>query len=99
MKQIRSWGVIWSEAIPRAGDWRCQNSECRWDFNAEDDSAQYVVGFTTDGAYPSSLGGEMRVGRIIIECPDCFEKFYFHVTADTVDSIRDNCAVWPKEGI
>jgi hypothetical protein len=85
-KPIRSWGVVWNESIPRASAWYCLN--CGWQclvggFNWY----KYVIGFDS---------GPYGHPKIIIECPECFEKFWFHCQ-DFVDSLMRDCPNWPDE--
>lgn len=92
---MRSWGVVWTEAIPLSRDWRCPHCH-GWSFIGcvSDDKYDKIVGFSTSQAYVS-LAGVEKPGVLIVECPNCFENFSFHITSPEI--YRECCAAWPTD--
>lgn len=91
MQTLKSWGVAWTPAIRYAPDW-----DCRCGFPTPfklEDRMQYLVGFSTGG--PPSRNKE-AVGVQIFRCPQCFELFYFHITATAVRVYAEIAPQWPK---
>ena len=86
--EIKSWGVALNDSIPRAAGWDCQNKDCGWKcavlYRYWYDN---IVGYEHD-----SCTGE---GKVIIECPCCFEKFWFHFDAKECH-LPQKCPNWPK---
>ncbi|MBI2454355.1 MAG: hypothetical protein HYV54_02185 [Parcubacteria group bacterium] len=91
-----SWGVKYSSDIPHSADLRCL--ECRWSLARVESSERFIVGFSTDGSLMKIpfFGVGKIVGGIIIECPECFSKFWFHVSEDLADIFRMTLPQWPK---
>ena len=83
--RFHSWGVVWTEAIPRSADGSCLN--CAWMFQgtqlvATVENLKQIVGFeygpTTVSGYHPSTTRDGPIGKLIVECPRGFEKFWFH---------------------
>ncbi len=90
----QSWGVFYTSEIPQSKDWRCL--ECGWsfyDYEPTLDKYRFVVGFSTEMPCYSTQYG--IVGILIVECPKCFSKFFFHVQGLLLDMVVDNCPNWP----
>jgi hypothetical protein len=86
MSILRPWGVVWNESIPYAKNWRCQF--CAWEcVLGKTDWYKYVVGFEFD---------QNNRERIILECPQCFEKFWFHCDAEGF-GLTEICQNWPQK--
>ena len=67
-KPIKSWGVVLDGSIPHSADFYCENPQCgNWSYISNDeDRYKQIVGFVSNFE-----------PIIIIECPECFEKFGF----------------------
>ena len=78
----RSWGLSWNESFCRTIDWECR--QCGWSYFSHNrvERAKYVVGFSTNQPFPSGQIG--IVGILIVECPNCFSKFWFHIPEDNL---------------
>lgn len=75
---FQSWGEPWNQSIRHSTDWNCD--KCNWSFLDQHPlpQIQYVVGFSTNIPIPSHQHDV--VGILIVECPNCFSKFFFHLT-------------------
>lgn len=96
--ELNSWGVVLTEAIPYSAGIDCRN--CGWQFWLIDYPAafEYVVGFDSHlGAldYFDTPANKVK-GRMIMECPKCFEKFWIHVHELTVQEMKRH-GLWPGE--
>ncbi len=91
----KTWGVRYNQDFPYSKDWRCR--ECGWSFFDEDTekSGPCVVGFSTDYTVHSSQFGV--AGVLIVECPKCFSKFFFHVTHLLLKSVVYAMPQWPDQ--
>ena len=87
-KSLPNWGASLCD-IPYAVDYNCPS--CNWSGNRKDffnARADIIVGLS----HNCPLAGrsahvpleETRIGAIILECPDCFSKFWFHAKVMTV---------------
>ncbi len=84
MNELNSWGVLWNESVPYASDWCCQH--CGWEcLVGKFDWYKFIVGFDA---------GTWTPPKIVIECPECFEKFWFHC-GGLIDSLERFCPNWP----
>ncbi len=94
MPELKSWGMVWTEAIPYSAGWRCENSSCTWEVPFGDEAYKYIVGFACEPAYKDVI--HLIVGKAIFECPMCFEKFWFHFSDQLVKYAKQWCPNWPK---
>lgn len=99
-KKVMSWGVQSDQAV-RSRNWDCPNDCIRLQNISTYDPGFYkiVVGFDTDPPFSDHASIEYIQacpGAVIIECPKCFEKFYFHVMRSTVHGLMDYCPNWPN---
>ncbi len=86
-----SWGLF-EESANRSRDWGCPN--CDWrDLGTV--LFRQVVGFRAHTPYEDSLG-TVKMGLLIIECPRCFEKYFFHVDKNFAQRVAARCYQWPK---
>ena len=75
--------------------------ECGWDFPQEVISSREtfncIVGFREApfGGW-SSEGTQRSLGALVLECPRCFSKFWFHAREYLVNSARRHCSRWSK---
>jgi hypothetical protein len=89
---LRSWGVSYQGDYVHSPGYDCPH--CHW----KDQWANlriktlvpYIVGFDA-----TLTKGAKLPGAFIIECPKCFEKFWFHAAAPSVDLLKLMDA-WPK---
>lgn len=92
MELLRSWGVAYSSAMPHSATYDCP--ECGWGVGIGQLIAKsmipYMVGFSTvlrkNNEFP---------GGLIIECPACFCKFWFHLPQSNIDVLKYLNA-WPQ---
>lgn len=90
MPGLKSWGVQYNPSMYHALDLSCV---CGWSalLNRYHD---HVVGFTLDVSPVCEIGA----GIIVLECPRCFTKFWFHIRRSSfVETLRDLCSNWPKD--
>lgn len=92
-KKFRSWGVTFSTSIiPYAANLACQNCG-KYNFLDPRGHYEQIVGFSLGD--PWSKG---NIGVIILECPFCFEKFWFHVRSESSLRLYESaCPKWPKK--
>lgn len=84
------WGVSWSQAFYYSADYVCQ---CGWNFMGVGlHKVQHIVGFSR--SCPIS-GSKPSAGVVIVECPHCFEKFWFHAGISWLRVIMKS-KHWPK---
>ena len=89
MSQFRSWGIVFSDDMYHSSGYKCKcGFEIPSDFMLYD---QLLVGFST-----SSTPKEGYVGVGIFECPQCFEKFWFHFESSFVRILQEELPKWPK---
>ena len=94
---LRSWGVVYNSNISYSRGYECLY--CGWELyksakNGNKALVINIIGFSTDSPFRTTK--ENVVGVVIIECPECFEKFCFHATADLVKLAKQHCERWPK---
>lgn len=95
--EIKAWGKRWSPNQHYAVDHDCQ---CGWSmFKGDPDPfervkffASRIVGF--DPSVPRSRTQPNAVGGLIIQCPDCFELFWWHITLDLLLNYRNFRKDW-----
>jgi len=94
---LHSWGVVYQESICYSRGYECLY--CGWElYKAAKEGnvaiVKNIVGFSTN--IPLRTTKENVIGIVILECPQCFEKFCFHATTDYVELARQYCERWPK---
>ena len=59
--------------------------------------ASYVVGWT--GAYTTDNPSAdiYHKGKIVIECPHCARKYWFHLSVALAFQMANKCPRWPAE--
>lgn len=78
-EEFKSWGVnIYNNGVRYSKGLNCP--QCGWDWWDElpEESGKYIVGFSINPLF-LSFSTDHMVGALIIECPRCFPKFWFHV--------------------
>lgn len=95
MPELKSWGVVWTEAIPYSARWECKNPECYWRPTMGLKFYDHMVGFAHE---PFIRRDKQIVGKMIIECPRCFSTFWFHMHEENAEDMM-NSKNWPKEGM
>lgn len=89
--KLVSWGVRYHPGIPHAEDYGCQSCHTWYYSPPGREEWNQIVGFSLDDPW------RRKFGIIIIECPNCFEKFWVHVfNKEGADSLRGLCKNWPK---
>jgi hypothetical protein len=95
-KKYTSWGESYHPGIHRSNDWGCP--QCNWSIVSlsapHEGIRENLIGFSVNQPIPSRR--ENIVGILLFECPECFEKFWFHATNDAIAVIRSSSAKWPK---
>ncbi len=94
--EFETWGTLYdpnNRDIPHSWDLECL--KCSWRYHIGDH--EHVVGFHPLTAYELvDPGSDKKVGVLIIECPQCFSKFWLHVRRFTAETIRQRSDKWPK---
>ena len=92
----RTFGVDWNPALMYSSSWECLSCGSFQIFSAHDDPqditwTNYIVGIQEvteqNQSHSHEFGSSDYV--FIIECPKCFEKFWFHVGGIFVDRYWD----------
>jgi len=94
-ERLESWGFNAIEAIPYSENWNCPHKLCehKWP-NDREKRWQHVAGFHY---HPFHKLGRDFAGEVIIECPSCGRKYWFHVDRLLVAMISKISASWPPE--
>ena len=97
-QKFKAWGESYHSGIKRADGSVCP--ECGWDMYESTDKLRLrlgaVIGFSLE--QPAlTRGFEERIGIIIMECPECFQKFWYHCTAGGYEVTQEICPQWPKD--
>ena len=95
--RIMSWGQSWNPGIKPSRGLDCPF--CGWGFVNESSSKKYnqIIGFSNQIPFKTrGLGIRILIGILIVECPECFDKYCFHTDASFIRSFRDFCDNWPK---
>lgn len=82
-----AWGEQWHPGISRSKDWICDNCNWSWMRANSDTQDQCIVGWNPDPPMPSNTRG---AGMVIVECPKCFEKFWFHLEPICLECAEEN---------
>src|SRR3989344_9231379 len=99
-KKFKSWGQSYHPGIKRGDGATCP--QCRWDMHESTHQLksriQQIIGFSLEMPAPTAawMSDTPRIGIIIIECPECFQKFWHHTTADGYKIRQKLCQQWPK---
>ena len=94
LPKVESWGRGITGDTKQGRDWTCPH--CReFDIRAPS-TGNKIVGFTTNPP-PYSGTGTLRVGAVIVECPNCFETFWLHIDYLSVVMYSRYCEAWPKQ--
>ncbi len=94
MPELKSWGVVWTEAISYFAGWRCENPSCSWGLPDYGEKYKCIVGFVCEPPYQDVA--RLIVGKVIFECPKCFENFWLHFNDDLARRAMRYCPNWPK---
>ena len=97
-KILKTWGIPYqfgNPDMPHSMDYQCL--ECGWNYYATVDHYDNVVGchMLSVPEY-GVLEGIKRV-IMIIECPNCFSKFWIHMMQNTAKFIMENSTNWPED--
>lgn len=96
MKTSKSWGVSPLKAEISRTDYKCPGKDCGWSIMSTG-SKKHAVGYSTDPPYPSRAGGKEPKGCLVLECPHCFTRFWFHIDLARINLWQTNCENWPEE--
>ena len=99
MNQPKSWDFTMIEACEKSPAHDCPH--CHREFLKPMELWQYIVGFKADRFEVAvSCEGEVIVniyaGEVIIGCPACMRKFWFHVLEGVPENLVLFCPQWPK---
>lgn len=94
MPELKSWGIVWAEAIPHSAGWRCENPTCSWRVPFGTKAFEHIVGFAHEPAFKDLK--RMIIGKAIFKCPVCFEKIWVHFDEIIVKEAIEFCPSWPK---
>jgi len=102
MNPIKSWGEPYIAGMEHSSDANCSNPSCDWKltkWSHIDGSAlpqgwcTYIIGFSIE--VPRSMRSS-KVGGLIIECPKCFTKYFYHVRIDSIEMCKIK-GKWPTD--
>ena len=82
-----------------------------FDCSGEEGWFKYVIGFDPNFrgnsfrkiddprwfSYSAGSRNNLVVGGVVVECPQCFEKYWFHITLGSYEVGKRHCKKWPKE--
>lgn len=88
-----SWGITVLNGLYHAMGWAC---ECGWSAYGKRprEIGPCIVGFNTEALKQDS---SLIVGVAILECPECHNRFYFHIDHGLVRFWSRYCPDWPKD--
>jgi len=91
-----AWGEKYHPDIKYSSSWGCPCGKWGW-FTGfiKDNPYGHVVGFSPEQPFPTHHE-EGSAGIIILECPRCFKKFWFHITLEHARYCMKLCPQWPK---
>ena len=96
---IKPWGQVYHSGIKYSDDWNCPSGDWGWlqsfDLLFPNDRYKNVIGFSPNQPFLTHHI-EGSVGIAILECPKCFEKFWFHISTDKIENYIKHCPGWPK---
>jgi hypothetical protein len=88
--ELKSWGVGYSADMHHCLGFYCL---CGGEISIDPiEQGKLLVGFSKDG--PGIVGE--RVGILIFECDQCFEKYWFHCDELVVRGYKRSTR-WPKD--
>lgn len=93
--EIRSWGKQYHQGIRYAPDYGCP--KCGWPHpmfpGGFEKVLAHIVGYTDASTAKQQCGG------IVVECPKCFTKFWFHLKESLPlhEEIESHCEKWPRQ--
>jgi hypothetical protein len=93
MSTFLKWGVSPDQAR-KSEDWRCPG--CGWDAKKN----PRILGASVAGfaeIEPLTDGYIKKIGVLVIECPECSERFRFHVDESFLISIINFIDHWPDK--
>lgn len=97
--RIVPWGESYNPAMKMSRGLGCPT--CGWSFatlGEQLEKFKSIVGFSDQMPFETrGLGVRKLIGIIIIECPECFEKYCFHTDAAFARTCMDYCDNWPKD--
>jgi len=94
MPELRSWGFDQIETIPHSDAWTCPYPNCGKDGMGDADWEEYLVGFRASDNQPSDYND--RAGELILECPNCLRRYWFHTTLSLAQDMSMLSSKWPK---
>ena len=89
MKKFASWGFTNLEAIVQAREWQCYHCGDLWDQGL---GSNNIVGFRDDSF---SLNSLHYAGEVVILCPGCGRKYWFHAPSGWLMRVAESCTNWP----
>ena len=89
MIEEKSWGIRWNQGMQYAPDLMCK---CQTISLPIRERFNLIVGFDLDG--PLSRRSVPVAGIGIFRCNQCHELFWFHLSNDTVDFMKEYVQKW-----
>ena len=98
--ELRSWGESYTQAVEHSASSHCP--KCYWAPHSQIKPIRgrgiinhgwfaHILGFSLET--PGSCR-EGRMGSFIIECPNCFTKYFFHASLDSIRFCKES-GWWP----
>lgn len=97
--EYKTWGVKYQPHNPDIShslDFECL--ECGWKYSlAGLKRYDSIVGFhLLDVPEFGFLRSTKKIGILIVECPECFSKFWVHAMEDSAKYAKEYSSKWPK---
>lgn len=101
MPSFEAWGFSLIAALPHSDAWvvcpHCHKYVVQ-EHNMEElvALAKYTVGWSGSEASEDPEIDVYNSGMVIIECPHCVRKYWFHLSVCLAFKVAKNCPNWPK---
>jgi hypothetical protein len=90
-QEFESWGIqVGHPGVAYSRGWDC--TECKWRIENYRmiEWQQFAVGFSKDVPENPDRSTETKMaGGIVIQCPRCSKKFWFHISLELMEAIHD----------
>ncbi len=97
-RTLKTWGIPYQSGnpdMPHSMDYKCL--ECGWNYASVNHYDDVVGCAVLNKPEYGMLEGTKKVAIMIIECPECFSKFWIHMMQNTTEFIMENSTNWPED--